>query len=1288
MRHTSAMNLLRSTYRPWLRRALWALAGLLALWAVLWAAVPPLLKWQLQKQASAALGRAVTVGSVQLRPWTLELTLRDLQVAGRQGEAPLFTARRLYADAELQSLLRFAPVLDALQLDQPVLRLARGADGVLDIDDILRRLARPGDKPPRDGPARFVLYNLALDGGRIEFDDRQADRRHVVEGLTLQLPFLSSLASQRAVNVAPHLAFTLNGSRFESSAEALPFADTRKTAVRMQFKGLDLAPYLAYVPAGLPVKLASGVVDADLRADFERGGEQASLKLSGTVHAQGLRALDAQGGELLKLTGLTLDLADVRPLERRLHLAKLALDAPALAVRRDVQGRLNLLLTSGATPAPETAQVVRSAPPASAPAAADAGGDAGAGAGTAAPTAVSAAPRWTVQIDDTVLQNGRIGWHDDTVRPAAVVAISDLDLRIEGAAWPMAKPARFNGALAVDRGRLKFDGQGSPAEVRAQIEAADVPLSLAAPYLASTLEPALDGRLGGRLGLHWSPETLALDAARVTLDSLSLTDGKTALAGIGRFELLDARADLKARSLNVGSLTATRPQIVVERDAQQRWMYQRWLRAPAAAGEGAAVPVAQPREPAAGTPPPPWKVRIAALAIDGGTVDFADRARRGAPVEARVSELRLRLRNLDPATSAPVPLEASGRLSAGSRAEPGRFDYQGSVVLAPFALRGKLEATALPVHAFQPYYAQTLNVDVRRAYAAYRGSLALALPPAGAEVQMAGDLAVDDLRVDSVALTTPSAAPAAAASEASSASPAPASAPRGERLLRWKALALRGFALDQRPGAPLRLDVRETTLTDAFARIIVEPSGRLNLQGITRQGQQENERAAAERPQPRTAQAGEGARATSNAGDGPAATQAAPPVRAEAAKGPSPIIRFGPISVVNARVDFSDLFIQPNYSADLTELTGRLSAFSSEPASEGRPALADLELRGKAQQTASLEILGKLNPLAKPLELDIAAKVRDLELAPLSPYAIRYAGHGIERGKMSVDLRYQVAPDGRLTATNKVVLNQLAFGDAVKDAPNSLPVRLAVALLADRNGVIDVDLPLSGSLNDPQFSIGPLIWKGVLNLIGKAITSPFSLLTGGLGGGSSESSVVPFAPGSDALSAAARQSLDKVVQALKARDGLRLTVIGQASLDKERDALQRERLRRMALAEKRRAAVRAGDDPSDVAPVTDAEYPALLEAVYKRADIPKPRNLIGMARSQSVAEMEKLLLPTIAVDEQAIRELGIARAAAVRDYLLQRQLPGDRIFLGAVRTAGADAGPDWKPGTELRLDVR
>ena len=701
-------------------------------------------------------------------------------------------------------------------------------------------------------------------------------------------------------------------------------------------------------------------------------------------------------------------------------------------------------------------------------------------------------------------------------------------------------------------------------------------------------------------------------------------------------------------------------------------MYERWM-----VRHGMTPPPA-PVKPQADAPS--WAVAINEVLLDGGGVSFSDKA--GAkPVAFEVTAVMARLGGLvlddrpsgrAPAAK-PMPLTASWRLSTG-HFEPGKLDFKGSVGLTPLQAQGGLVLDRLPLQAFEPYFAEGLNVELLRADASFKGQFNYRQTAAGPQARVAGDVSVEEFKANTL---TPS-----------------------EDLLAWKTLNLRGLSVALEPAKATRVDVRETVLTDFFARVIVQPDGRINLQDIFKPASTAatvGAAAPATRP--------EGASKTgadvpdSLGASGRNSAQA--PVPAPAAFAPTSnanananaadtalqaVVNAGPLSLINGKVLFSDRFVKPNYSADLSELTGRLGAFSSVSpgASTGAaPDMADLELRGRAEGTASLEILGKLNPLAKPLALDIKGKVRDLELPPLSPYAVKYAGYGISRGKLSVDVSYLVLPDGRLTASNKVILNQLSFGDKVEGSQGSLPVKLAVALLADRNGVIDIDLPISGSLNDPQFSLGPIIVKLIVNLIVKAITAPFSLLASALGGGGEELSTVSFAPGSARLAPEARAGLDKVAKALADRPALQLTVVGTSSALAEREGFKRERLDDMVRAEKRRSVVKEGGSTTAAVSVNPAEYPALLKEVYQRAGIPKPRNLIGLAKDLPVPEMEKLLLADIAVSEEAMRELAVQRGVAVKDYLISVNLPPERLFLGAAKAVPPEA--KWTPRAELNL---
>ncbi|SEA13284.1 DUF748 domain-containing protein [Variovorax sp. YR216] len=1262
----------------WVRRGVVALLVLLAVWVLAWLAVPPIAKGQIQRIASDKLGRQVTVGKVDFKPWTLELTVHDLRIATADGKQAQVAVNRIYLDAELQSILRLAPVVDAVSIDSPAILLTHLADGKYDIDDILAKLAAAPDAPKSE-PPRFAIYNIGISNGSFTFDDQTVQRRHELRNLELAVPFLSNLASKRDITTEPKLAFVLNGSRFDSSASSTPFAESRKTDAQIKFEGLDLVPYLGYIPGGLPVSLQAGKLDADVRIDFAQAASP-TLKITGTVAANGVKVADGRGKDLLGFESLKVALADVRPLERVVHLSEVALAAPQLVVARDEAGKLNLLATDPATGAKEKVATV----PASAP-----NGDA-----TAKP---AEPPGWHLQVDKVALTGGHVGWRDQTTKPAAAIDAKDLAVEVNAVAWPMEKPATFNGSTAVAGATIKFEGQATDKQAQVQTEVGALPLSLAAPYLAQSLEPTLDGKLSGQIEVAWTKPDLKFKARSVVAEDLALTQEKTALVSVGRFELKDAEVDMTQHTLAIGSFAAVNPKLRVERDKEKRWMFERWLKVPAGGngGDGGATEakVAAPKDRQASEAPSPasntkpWELSIATVAVDNGALSYADNA-SDTPVAFEISALKVNAQKIAPNTATVSPLKVSGRIAAG-RAEPGRFEYDGNLALKPIAAEGKVTIASLPAHVFKAYYADALNIDIRRAFASYRGTVKYASTPDGMSVRLAGDTAVDDFRANSVILTQ-------AQGQASSGN---------RQLLSWKTLGLRGVQVNMVPGAPLNLDVRETTLTDFFARIIIDPTGKLNLLYLVKQpGQPGTPDASAPAPEVTTKRSLGGTTTTTNtrrAARSRAQVEAPPaelmvggapqaPAAAAAAPAPAappnpmaPVINFGPMALVNGRIDFSDLFIKPNYSADLTELTGRLSAFSSRPAGN-KPALADLELRGKAQQTASLEITGRLNPLVKPLELDITAKMRELDLPPLSPYSIRFAGHGIERGKLSMDVNYKIAPDGSLTASNRLILNQLQFGEQVEGAPASLPVRLAVALLADRNGVIDVDLPLRGSINDPEFSIGPLILKAIVNLIAKAATAPFALLTGGGGGG--ESSAIVFAPGSTELSAEAKQSLDKVAKAIIDRPGLQMTVVGTASLEQERDGYQRQRVRQLAQAEKRRAAVRAGQNAADVDALSDSEYPDLLAAAYKRSDVTKPRNMVGLAKDLPQQDMENLLATSIPVDEESMRQLAVARGAAVRDYLLEQKVPSERLFLGAVRTK-AD-GDNWKPSAELKLATR
>jgi hypothetical protein len=1236
------------------RFVLYSLTGVLVLWATAWLATPALLTHLIEVRGSAALGRALTVGAVDFRPWSLELTLSDLALASADGKTRQLTLQRVYVDAELQSLARLGPVLDAVVVESPTLHLTRTGSGRYDVDDIVERLGARAPAPGPDAapaPLRFALYNLELRNGAVHFDDQPVAQHHTLRQLHVTLPFLSNLEATRDVTVQPHLAFELNGSAFDSTAQGTPFASTRKGEAQVKITAMDLAPYLAYWPAKLPVQPRSAVLDTDLHMHFARA-PQAALSVSGRVAVTQLALADTHGNALLEVPSIQAVLDDVRPLDNVAQLASLEITGLQLWAHRSRSGQLNWDFSHTKPAQNATKTVAASAHPAGVNGQNDSQKPAPAG--------------WQLALAQMALTQGTIHWTDDSTHPPTAHTLTGVALQAKAVRWPLdagAAPAAFSGSMALalkgKPAQLQFDGQGSHHSGTVHATLQDFALASMGPYLAPFLVPQLTGTLQAQAQAQWRPEGVQLTVQRLALRDTALHAGEAGdWPRFQSLELGNARIDLEKRRVHLGTLALRAPNLRVERDADGQWMTQTWFPptgAPPTAGASNATDSPRAPPPAAAVVPAsapgaahttPWSVAVDDLLVHDGTVAYLDRSTTPRRVRLAVSELNLALQNATLDGTKPTPLTLSARIKAG-RTEPGTLAFKGSAMWAPLDLQGSLEARDLPVHAIAPYFASHLNLQLLRADTSFSGQLQYAKRPTGTQLGLQGDGTLEDFRANSVLGSD-------------------TDLNVGEELLSWRALNVPGIQLAMAPGTATQLTVREATLSDFFAHVIVNEKGRINLQDLVKK----------DTASPPPAQ-----------GEAPAASSATPSSAAAATPGNTPeaIIQMGPISLVHGKVLFADRFIKPNYTADLSELTGRLGGFSSV-AQSGVVQLADLDLRGRAEGTAQLEISGKLNPLAKPLALDIQGRVRGLELPPLSPYAVKYAGYGITRGKLSMDVGYTVAPNGQLTARNQLVLNQLSFGDKVEGAPASLPVKLAVALLADRHGVIDINLPISGSLNDPEFKIGALIFKLIGNLIVKAVSAPFSLLANAVGGSADEMGSVRFAPGSSTLSPEAKTSLDKIAKALTDRPALKMTVTGSAALDGERDALKRQRLHALLLSEKRRRASVTSNDGGTAGALGEAEYPVLLKAVYRRADITKPRNLVGLAKDISVAEMETLLMANMQVTTDAAQALALQRGVAVRDYLANQKLPPERLFLGGAKLVQAEA--DWTPLAELSLGER
>ena len=280
-----------------------------------------------------------------------------------------------------------------------------------------------------------------------------------------------------------------------------------------------------------------------------------------------------------------------------------------------------------------------------------------------------------------------------------------------------------------------------------------------------------------------------------------------------------------------------------------------------------------------------------------------------------------------------------------------------------------------------------------------------------------------------------------------------------------------------------------------------------------------------------------------------------------------PKVSLASLVLSNANVHFIDRSLQPNVNITLEQLSGTVSGLSSDD-----PERADVHLQGNVDKTARAEITGKINPWNSKQPLDLTVSLKEMDLLPEDPYSGKYLGYRLKRGKLSAQLSYQVT-ERKLKSENHLTLDQLTLGQKVESADATrLPVRLAIALLKDRDGRIALDLPVNGSLDDPQFNLGKVVYRAIETVLTRIVTSPFSALGALFGGKGEELSFQEFQPGSTNLLPAALAKLDVLANGLYARPELQLEIEGSADPLTDLEALRRAELNKQLLVQEWNAA--------------------------------------------------------------------------------------------------------------------
>jgi uncharacterized protein involved in outer membrane biogenesis len=1140
--------------------------------------LPPILKSILIKQLSQSLHREVTIKQIKVNPYALSATARGFVVKDRERSETFVSCEEIFLNLQSLSALRLALIVKEIRLTKPFMKLVRHPDMSYNFSDLIEKKETKPPEKEKSKPLRFSFNNIKIEDGSIDLLDEPVKIKHTVRELNIGIPFISNIPAYIQTFVQPAFSAKINDTPYSIQGQTKPFHDSLETSFDINITDLDIPYYIAYLPTKMNMKILSAYLDTQVKISFlQSKDKKSSMTVTGNISLKKIAVDDGQNKPFIRLPLFDISIAPSEPLSKILHLAKVSIQSPELEIRRDEKGMLNVQSLF-----PETKET------------------------KSAPKKEEPSTPFSLDIDEVQLNGGKISFSDLSGSKPFKTILNPIELKVDHFSNGKDKKSAYALSLRSEvKETIKVEGDFSmdPLGAEGKLEIKAVPLKKYAPYYQdNVLFNIEDGRL--ELSTRYKylkgekePE-VSLSGLSLILSALRFKrpEENAEFLKIPNLSIKETELDLKKKEIKVGLFSTQKGDVLIKRLKNGELDVLKLTPPPPASD--------RPREEIKPSEKPkeqdkPWLILLKQMSIDNYKIVMEDLTPT-EPVNLIAQEIKLRGEAISTAKNSKGKLNLSLLLN-----EKGTVATTGTIGIDPMIADFKVELKGIEITPLQSYFTDKVNINVT-----------------GGAFSTTGTLSLDGTDKKELKTTYKG--------EASLTNLSSLDKGNAEDFLKWESLSFSDLNIGV---TPLSIDIKGISLTNFYARVIVNSEGKLNLQEIMK----------TEEPKTPTTPP-------------PQEKGVATPKEIE----PSKNIKIGQITLQGGRIDLSDKSVKPEFSTNLSEMGGRISGLSAE-----ENTTADVDLRAKLNDYAPLEITGKINPLREDLYVDLKARIKDLDLSPATPYSGKFVGYTIEKGKLSFDLKYLIVKR-KLESQNQIFFDQFTFGDKVESPQaTKLPVKLAVALLKDRKGEIKLDLPVTGSLDDPKFSVWGVILKILVNLISKAATSPFSLL-GAVFGGGEELSFVEFDYGSTTISEPNLKKLETITKALQDRPSLKMDIEGHVDMEKDREGLKQYMFNRKLKTQKLNEMVKKGQPaiPVDEVKIETAEYGKYLKMAYKEEKFPKPKNIIGMAKDIPNSEMEKLMLTHIEVKESDLRTLASQRSMKVKDAILKsKQVEPERVFI-------------------------
>lgn len=634
---------------------------------------------------------------------------------------------------------------------------------------------------------------------------------------------------------------------------------------------------------------------------------------------------------------------------------------------------------------------------------------------------------------------------------------------------------------------------------------------------------------------------------------------------------------------------------------------------------------------------PTWRVQLDGLSLKNYDINIKEHKLSTTAQQWRIYPLDLSTQAIVSDLKDPIDYEVSLAVNG-----QGKLASQGQIDVTAGAIAAKLQVDKLVLAQFQPYLAPYVNIQLKGGVLSTAGQLSA---DAKGQAIYQGSVELDDLTIlDNL---------------------------RNAPLVKWQEMHINQLDFDQQKN---RIDIDHLAFNQPYAKVVIAKDRSTNISNLiveTPAGQSATTQSAATQSatiSPPEAKTGTNVIKTASAQKASSDVSVTPAVSLR----PELSLNIQQISFSQGSAFFADNSLTPNFASGIEQLEGNIKHLSSTPGTK-----ASVDIKGKIDKYAPVTLKGDINPLLDMPYLDLDLVFKSVELTSVNPYSGTYAGYYIDKGQLSLALNYQLERN-QLKGSNHLVIDQLKLGKpSNSDLATSLPITLAIALLQDRNGVIDLGMEVSGDLDSPSFSVGSIIMTALTNVITKVVTAPFSFLAG-LVGSDETLDKISFSAGDVVLDSKAQESLDKLASALTDRPMLKLSIEGSVdAINDSQTIAQRMMKRKLA----KLANIQFSELPADLSPSQFPTQGPLAEALiklYEQEVAADPQlikdTVINDAKDTPLTDDEittrwhialyNLCVKAQNVTDGMLGDLAQERAKTVKTYLVESKgIAPERIFL-------------------------